>query len=98
MEEYSGKNTLARLERKKRLRPINDLFSLPVSCLVSDVVQWLKDNDIPFCRESVATDILASIDNAHSSGNFHRIVASKPEIFFEPQPYLREVIESLKIV
>jgi len=91
LEEYSGKNTLA-----QRLRPINDLFSLPISCLVSDVVQWLKDNDIPFCGESVATDIFASIDNAHSSGNFHRIVASKPEIFFEPQPYLREVIESLK--
>lgn len=96
MEEYNGKKSMNPLDRKKRLRPINDIFSLPLSCLVSDVVQWLKDNDIPYCSESVVSDIFASIDAAHSSGAFHRIVARKPEVYFEPQPYLREVIENLK--
>lgn len=96
MSEYSGKRSLSPHEREKRLRPINDLFSLPVSCLVADVIQWLKDNDIPYCARSAVTDILGSIDKAHSSGDFHRLVSIQPEIYFEPQPYLKQVIESFK--
>lgn len=96
MEEYSGKRSLSPSERQKRLRPINDLFSLPVSCLVSDVIQWLKDNNIPYCSRSAVTDILGSIDKAHSSGDFHRLVSIHPEVYFEPQPYLKKVIEDFK--
>jgi len=39
---------------------------------------------------------LGSIDKAHSSGDFHRLVSIHPEIYFEPQPYLKQVIESFK--
>ena len=36
MEEYSGKRALTPSERRKRLRPLNDLFSMAECCLMAD--------------------------------------------------------------
>ena len=96
MEEYSGKRSLTPDERKKRLKPLNDLFSMAECCLIADVVQFFLDRGIPFCPRNAVHDILSSIGSTHVSGEFHRMVAADPGRYFEEQPHLKEVISSLK--
>ena len=96
MKEYNGKRSLRPSIRKKRLKPLNDLFSMAECCLISDTVEFLKNSGIPFCRKSVVNDVLSVIGQTHISGNFHRKVAEMPEKYFEPNPHLQNVIESLK--
>ena len=96
MTEYSGKRSLKPSIRRKRLKPLNDLFSMAECCLISDTVQFLKKSGIPFCRRSVVNDVLAVIGQTHISGDFHRLVAQNPETYFEPNPYLQTVLQRFK--
>jgi len=96
MKEYSGKRSLKPSIRKKRLKPLNDLFSMAECCLISDTVQFLKKSGIPFCRRSVVKDVLHVIGQTHISGDFHRMVTEMPEKYFEPNPHLQTVLENLK--
>jgi len=96
LKEYNGKRALRPSERKKRLKPLNDIFSMAECCLVADTIQWFKDRTIPFFPRSVVTDVLGSIGGAHISGDFHRIVAANPEKYFEPQSHLADMLRSLK--
>eukprot|EP00957_Ditylum_brightwellii_P096260 7332036-Ditylum_brightwellii.AAC.1 len=79
MDEYSGKRALNPTLRKKRLKPLNDLFSMAECCLIADTVQFFKDMNIPFCPRNAVVDILGVIGSTHISGDFHRIVAQHPE-------------------
>jgi len=96
MDEYAGKRSLRPSERKKRLKPLNDLFSMVECCLIADTVQYFKDHNIPFFPKNAVADILEAIASTHISGDFHRVVAENPAAYFEPQPYLGQVIEKLK--
>mmetsp|Transcript_2934 Transcript_2934/g.5540 ORF Transcript_2934/g.5540 Transcript_2934/m.5540 type:complete len:658 (-) Transcript_2934:472-2445(-) len=96
MAEYTGKRALEPSARKKRLKPLNDLFSMAECCLMADVVQFFLDRDIPFCPRSAVNDVLGSITNTHISGEFHREVARVPERYFEEKPYLKGVLDSLR--
>lgn len=96
MKEYSGKRALNPEQRKKRLKPLNDLFSMAECCLIADVVQFFKDRNMPFCSRNAVSDILGAIGSTHISGDFHRIVAADPEKYFEPRPHLKEVLVKLK--
>lgn len=96
MEEYSGKRSLSPNVRKKRLKPLNDLFSMSECCLIADVFQFLTDANIPFCPRSMVQDVLSSIGGTHVSGDFHRLVAKHPERYFEAKPHLKGVLEKLK--
>lgn len=95
-EEYRGKRALTPSDRRKRLKPLNDLFSMAECCLIADVVQFFKDRDIPFCPQNVVTDVLGAIGGTHMSGDFHRLVAKTPERYFDPTPHLEQVIGNLK--
>jgi len=96
IEAYRGKRRLTPIERKERLKPLNDLFSMAECCLVADVVQFFKERSIPFYAASVVKDVLSSIGKTHISGNFHRIVAQNPEKYFEPKPYLAGVLRTMR--
>lgn len=96
MDEYSGKRALSPSERKRRLKPLNDLFSMAECCLMADTVQFFLDRDIPFCPRSAVNDVLGSITGTHISGEFHKLVAREPEKYFEEKPYLKEVLDRLK--
>lgn len=96
MEEYTGKRALLPKERKKRLKPLNDLFSMAECCLIADTVQFFKERDIPFSPRNAVCDILSAIGSTHISGDFHRLVAENPEKYFEPRPALKGVLEKLK--
>lgn len=95
-EEYRGKRALRPSERKKRLKPLNDIFSMAECCLIADTIQFFKDSDIPYCSQNVVMDVLKAITDAHLSGEFHRIVANNPESYFAPNSFLKEVITNLK--
>lgn len=95
-EEYRGKRALRPAERRKRLKPLNDLFSMAECCLIADTIQFFKDSDIPYCPMNAATDVLSAIRETHISGNFHRIVAENPEQYFLPAPHLKQVLTNLK--
>lgn len=76
-------------DRKKRLKPLNDLFSMAECCLIADVVQFFKDRQIPFCPRNVVTDVLSAIGSTHMSASWHRLVADDPgESIFSGQCYL----------
>jgi len=96
MAEYSGKRALSPSERKKRLKPLNDLFSMAECCLMADTVQFFLDRDIPFCPRSAVNDVLGSITNTHISGDFHKLVAKEPEKYFEEKPHLKQVLDTMK--
>eukprot|EP00956_Cyclotella_meneghiniana_P013130 scaffold18808_cov85-Cyclotella_meneghiniana.AAC.13 len=96
MEEYSGKRALTPRERKTRLKPLNDLFSMAECCLMADTVQFFLDRDIPFCPRSAVNDVLGSITGTHISGEFHRQVAEEPGKYFETKPYLKGVLKKMR--
>ena len=95
MREYKGKRALKPAERKVRLKPLNDLFSMAECCLIADVVQFFKERNLPFCPKNAVYDILGAIGSTHISGDFHRIVAADPGNYFEPSPHLKGVLQSL---
>lgn len=95
-QEYRGKRALRPSERRKRLKPLNDLFSMAECCLIADTIQFFKDRDIPHCPLNAATDVLSAIRETHISGDFHRIVADNPEQYFLPAPHLEQVLNNLK--
>mmetsp|Transcript_1284 Transcript_1284/g.1973 ORF Transcript_1284/g.1973 Transcript_1284/m.1973 type:complete len:607 (-) Transcript_1284:62-1882(-) len=96
MKEYTGKRALKPAERKKRLKPLNDLFSMAECCLIADVVQFFNDRNLPYCPKNAVYDILGAIGSTHISGDFHRLVAADPVKYFEPRPHLREVLQKLR--
>jgi HAD superfamily 5'-nucleotidase-like hydrolase len=95
-EEYRGKRALRPDERKKRLKPLNDLFSMAECCLIADTIQFFKDHDIPYCAQNVVNDVLKAVTATHLSGDFHRLVANDPERYFDPTPHLKQVLRNLK--
>ena len=95
-KEYRGKRGLNPRERRARLKPLNDLFSMAECCLMADTIQFFKDRDIDFCPSNVVTDILGAIRDTHISGDFHRIVAGNPKKYFDPTPHLKDVLLNLK--
>lgn len=94
--EYRGKRALKPSERKRRLKPLNDLFSMSECCLIADTVQFFKDRSIPYHGQNVVNDVLSAIRETHISGDFHRLVAEHPDQYFEPQPHLKQVIQNFK--
>eukprot|EP00536_Pseudo-nitzschia_multiseries_P013319 jgi/Psemu1/211284/e_gw1.560.3.1 len=95
-KEYRGKRGLNPRERKVRLQPLNDLFSMAECCLIADTIQYFKDQNIDFCPTNVVHDVVGAIGDTHMSGDFHRMVADNPKKYFDPTPHLKEVLGNLK--
>lgn len=95
-QEYRVKRALRPTERRQRIKPLNDLFSMAECCLIADTVQFFKDNSIPFCAQNAVNDILKAIRDTHISGDFHRLVAADPAKYFHPTPHLRSVLDQLR--
>jgi hypothetical protein len=95
-QEYRGKRALTPAERKSRLKPLNDLFSMAECCLIADTIQFFKDQGIDYCPSNTVTDVLGAIGDTHKSGDFHRLVANDPVKYFDPSPHLKNVLEKLK--
>mmetsp|Transcript_5081 Transcript_5081/g.6626 ORF Transcript_5081/g.6626 Transcript_5081/m.6626 type:complete len:621 (+) Transcript_5081:133-1995(+) len=94
--EYRGKRGMTPSERRKRLKPLNDIFSMSECCLIADSVQFFKDRQIPYHAQNIVTDVLSAIGETHISGDFHRIVAENPDRYFETTPHLTQVVHNFK--
>ena len=93
----TGSGILPPEERKKRLKPLNDLFSTAEACLLADVVQWFVDKEIPFDPRSVVTDVLSAITKAHVSGQLHRTVCENLDTYIEPDgQHLLQLLERFR--
>lgn len=73
-------------ERMRRLRPLNDHFSMVEACLLADVVQWFTDRKIRFDPRSVVTDVIKAVGKVHTSGQWHRTVVEDKDRYMEPDP------------
>jgi len=96
MREYAGKRSLEPSVRVKRLKPLNDLFSMSECCLIADTIQFFLDKGIPFCPRNVVKDVSGVIGETHISGDFHRLVAADPKRYFERNPHIGQVLKNLK--
>ncbi|GMI18757.1 hypothetical protein TrLO_g14379 [Triparma laevis f. longispina] len=94
--EFKSKRSLTPNERQKRLKPLNDLFSMAECALVADVVEYFNENKIAFDPTSVVDDVLKAIGKTHMSGDFHAAVAEDPAKYFESTPRMKGVLENLK--
>lgn len=95
-EEYNLHRALTPSERKKRLKPLNDLFSMAECCLIANVIQYFNDSKIPYLAKNVVKDVLTAIRDTHLSGEFHRIVAQDPQKYLhQPSDELPEMISNL---
>ena len=93
----TGSGILPPEERKKRLKPLNDMFSTAEACLLADVVQWFRTRDIPFDPRSVVTDVLNAVTKAHISEEVHRSICNDLEKYLEPDGQrLRQLLDKLR--
>ncbi len=96
LQEYRMKRALDPAGRKKRLKPLNDLFSMSECCLIADTIQFFKDRNIAYSPKNVVNDVLKAVTETHLSGEFHRLVAAHPERYFKPTPHLSQVLSNFK--
>lgn len=97
LQEYRMKRALDPAGRKKRLKPLNDLFSMSECCLIADTIQFFKDRGIQYSPRNVVNDVLKAVTETHLSGEFHRLVANHPERYFRPTPHLSQVLRNFKV-
>lgn len=83
---YYGRNRVSYEELQKRfpgfrisddyihenVLMIGDLFALPKACLLSDVTQYMLDNQIDFSHAYTFDDVERAIDHVHFNGIFHK--------------------------
>ncbi|CAJ1403743.1 unnamed protein product [Effrenium voratum] len=93
----TGSGILPPEQRKRRLKPLNDLFSTAEACLLADVVQWFRDRKVPFDPRSVVTDVLEAITQAHISGILHKTVCADLGTYVEPDDgQLRQLLDNFR--
>ncbi|CAE7225477.1 unnamed protein product [Symbiodinium natans] len=94
----TGSGILPPEERKKRFKPLNDMFSTAEACLLADVVQWFRSRNIPFDPRSVVTDVLNAVTKAHISEEVHRSVCDDLQTYLEPdsKQHLRHLLDRLR--
>jgi len=94
----TGVGILSPEERCRRMHPLNDLFSTVEACLLADVVQWFKDQDLPFDPRNVVNDVIGAVGQAHISGKLHNNVIQDLDSFIEPdgRRHLRTLLQQLQ--
>lgn len=95
-KEFSNKRSLTPREREKRLKPLNDLFSMAECSLVADVIETFINDGIPYHAPSVVNDVLKVIGETHMSFEFHRAVKKDPAKYLEDRPGMKEVLDGMK--
>jgi HAD superfamily 5'-nucleotidase-like hydrolase len=94
--EFSNKRSLTPNERQKRLKPLNDLFSMAECSLVADVIETFIKDGTPYHAPSVVNDVLKVIGETHLSFEFHRAVKKNPAKYLVDMPGMKEVLDEMK--
>ena len=77
-------------------RPMVDLFCLPETCLISDVIQHFVDRGMPFHPGYIYSDVKAAVSHLHESGVLHSTIAAQPEAYIEDSPELVRLLRSIR--
>jgi HAD superfamily 5'-nucleotidase-like hydrolase len=97
MDLYKGSRHISIHDRNTKMEPLNDLFSVAHACLFADVVQYMLDRDIEYEPIAVVEDVGHAITDVHVSGAMHKEVALSLPTFVEPNPWLRPLLERIRV-
>jgi hypothetical protein len=94
-KQYHRGHGLGPAERKNRLKPLNDIYSIVECCLVADAVQFFLDRKIPYLPRCLVEDILNSIKAA--SKHIQRTVVDNPTLYLGgSKPQLKKTLMKMK--
>ena len=71
-----------------------DLFSVPEMDLLCNLTEYLNQNNIDYCPESLFRDVQESVRSIHPK--MHKIVAKAPQKYLAFDPLLRRYLNLLK--
>ncbi|ELU17493.1 hypothetical protein CAPTEDRAFT_6114 [Capitella teleta] len=79
-----------------RMHQLMDLFALPEMALLSNVIQYFKENDIPYDPEYVFHDVRSAVQGIHANGMLHRAIMENIETYLGQQEEVGELLKSLR--
>ncbi|EGG24070.1 5'-nucleotidase [Cavenderia fasciculata] len=78
------------------LKIMADIFCLPESCLISDITQFLIDNNYQFEPRIIYDDIIKAVKMVHMSGSLHNTIISDLPLYLNKHPLLGDYLLKLK--
>ncbi|KAI9594731.1 HAD-superfamily hydrolase [Syncephalis fuscata] len=85
---------------KGRMRQLVDLFSMPNTCLLADIIEYFNKHGISFHPQHLADDVQLVSEMLHSGtgigmGPLHRTILNDIEKYLEPSRSLTNYLEKL---
>ncbi|KAM3589439.1 hypothetical protein VKS41_000302 [Umbelopsis sp. WA50703] len=90
---------------QKNMYQLNDLFSIPQACLLSDVLQYFKDSNAEFHPRYLADDVQrasnilhqwSSLESRGIGGQLHQTVLGDMSKFLTKDPLIVEYLQELR--
>ncbi|KAI9304055.1 HAD-superfamily hydrolase [Cunninghamella echinulata] len=86
---------------KNNMFQLSDLFSIPQSCILSDVLQYFKEKDISFHPRYLSDDISQAAKILHTGltnlgGRLHAAINKDISKYLEPSPKVVSFLENLR--
>ncbi|ORZ13673.1 5' nucleotidase family-domain-containing protein [Absidia repens] len=111
-EPISNRNEVIDLHRGLHIAPnylhnnmfqLNDLFSTPQACILCDVLQYFRENNISFHPRYLCDDVSQAARVVHTGshlmgmgGRIHSAINKDISRFLDPAPKLVEYLENLR--
>eukprot|EP01133_Synstelium_polycarpum_P005918 gene5918-6850_t len=78
------------------LKPMIDIFCIPEACLISDITQFLIDNNFTFEPRIIYEDITKAVSKVHLSGSLHTRIINDFPLYLNKHPLLGDFLLKLK--
>ncbi|ORZ08872.1 HAD-superfamily hydrolase [Absidia repens] len=111
-EPIKNRNDVIDLHRGLHIAPgylrdnmfqLNDLFSTPQACILSDILQYFRENDISFHPRYLCDDVSQAARIVHTGshlmgmgGRIHTSINNDISKYLDPAPKLVEYLENLR--
>eukprot|EP01103_Thecamoeba_quadrilineata_P015050 TRINITY_DN4636_c0_g1_i2.p1 TRINITY_DN4636_c0_g1~~TRINITY_DN4636_c0_g1_i2.p1 ORF type:complete len:335 (-),score=54.47 TRINITY_DN4636_c0_g1_i2:92-1096(-) len=74
------------------MKTLNDLYSVPEACLLSDIIQLLTDTNVPFEPSHLYQDVRAAVNIVHRNGQLQAAILDDPAKFYHPNTELYHLL------
>ncbi|EFA82296.1 5'-nucleotidase [Heterostelium album PN500] len=81
---------------ENNLKTMSDIFCLPEACLISDITQFLNDNNFSFEPRIIYDDITKAVSKVHLSGSLHNRIINDFPLYLNKHPLLGDFLLKLK--
>ncbi|KAI8058529.1 HAD-superfamily hydrolase [Syncephalis plumigaleata] len=86
---------------KGRMRQLVDLFSMPNTCLLADIIEYFEKHSIDFHPQHLADDVQLVSEMLHSGtgigmGPLHKTIMNDIEKYLDPSQSLVDYLEKLR--